>query len=205
MKKFLMLVCMLLITNTMYAQKLYVWKPKSQQVTLRPFYQKTDTIDIVVYDGRIFNKKCIVKCTSEELVNEFYNVFNQAYGNATLVMHDATEYNQKAFPNHITIKIGIAAFSAGFGSDIQVGIGSVGGSFSYGLFPKGQWNALTALYVRVYDKRDGKNTKIQKEVSHTESKPNMFGYATAKSALNTTYLRAITEMLLIIDNSMLEE
>ena len=76
----------------MCAQKLYVWKPKKQQVAVRPFYQKTDTIDVIIFDGRIINNKSKVECTSEEVVNEFQDIFRQAYSNATLIIHDSKDY-----------------------------------------------------------------------------------------------------------------
>lgn len=205
MKRRLLSMLIILIPAFVCAQKLYVWKPKKQQVSVRPFYQKTDTIDVIIFDGRIINEKSKVECTSEEVINEFQDIFRQAYSNATLIIHNSKDYYKKAYPNHLTIKVGIAAYHAGFGSDIQVGIGSVGGSFSYGFFPKGKWNALTSLYVRAFDKRDGNDNKVQKEISHTASKSNMYGYSSAKSALNETYLQATAEMLLTIDNAMMEE
>ena len=205
MKRKIISLLVILTPVFVHAQKLYVWKPKKQQVSVRPFYQKSDTIDVVIYDGRTINKKSKIECSSEEIINEFQDLFKQAYSNATLIIHDSKDYSKKAYANHITIKVGIAAYHAGFGSDIQVGIGSVGGSFSYGFFPKGKWNALTSLFLRIFDKRGGNDTKAQKEISHTASKSNMFGYTSAKSALNETYLQATTEMLLTIDNSILEE
>lgn len=136
MKRRLLSMLIILIPAFVCAQKLYVWKPKKQQVSVRPFYQKTDTIDVIIFDGRIINEKSKVECTSEEVINEFQDIFRQAYSNATLIIHNSKDYYKKAYPNHLTIKVGIAAYHAGFGSDIQVGIGSVGGSFSYGFFPK---------------------------------------------------------------------
>ena len=114
MKRKIISLLVILAPVFVHAQKLYVWKPKKQQVSVRPFYQKSDTIDVVIYDGRTINKKSKIECTSEEIVNEFQDLFKQAYSNATLIIHDSKDYSQKAYANHITIKVGIAAYHAGF-------------------------------------------------------------------------------------------
>lgn len=206
MKKLLLSILFLItVANAVFAQKLYVWEPKPQSVSQRPFYTESDTIDVVMYDGRIFSKKSKIECTSEELIESIYDVLKQAYGKATICLMNSSEYNKKPLPGHVTIKIGIAAYGAGFGTDVSVGIGSVGGSFSYGVFPKGKWNAVTSFLVRVYDKRNGQVRSSEKSISHTDSKSNMLGYSSAKKALNNTYMSSISELLLAIDNGLMEE
>ena len=188
----------------MKAQKLYVWEPRMQEINPRPFFEAKDTIDIIVFDGRIIPKKSHVKCTSEEVINHIVDDITKAYKGGTFIIRNASDYNKSPLNNHITIKIGISAYHAGFGSDIDIAIGSVGGKFSYGVSPKGKWNAMTSLYVRIYDKRDNKDKKQTKEILHKASKPNMWGYSTAKNILNDTYIQAITELFFTIDDTLME-
>jgi hypothetical protein len=106
--------------------------------------------------------------------------------------------------NRITIKIGISAFHAAFGADVKVGIGNVGGNFSYAAFPEGKWNAVTAYAVKIYDYRENKELKKTKEIYKIASRPNTGGYITAKNILNTTYIEANQEMLFFIDETFMK-
>ena len=106
--------------------------------------------------------------------------------------------------NRITIKIGISAYHAAFGADVKIGIGSVGGNFSYGAFPEGKWNAITAYAVKIYDNRNNSETKKTKDIYKIASKPNLGGYITAKNILNTTYIEANQELLFFIDETFMK-
>ena len=87
---------------------------------------------------------------------------------------------------------------------LKVGIGSVGGNFSYGVFPEGKWNAITAYAVKIYDNRNNSETKKTKDIYKIASKPNSGGYTTAKNILNTTYIEANQELLFFIDETFMK-
>lgn len=205
MKRLFFIIISIIVAVCVQAQKLYVWEPRMQEIKPRPFFEEKDTIDLVIFDGRIITKQSHVKCSSEEVVGHIENDIMQAYRGATFVKHGTSDYNKSPYDNHITIKIGISAYHAGFGSDVDIAIGSVGGQFAYGISPKGKWNALTSLFVRVYDKRESQNKKKTKEIIHRASKPNMWGYSTAKNILNDTYIQAINELFFTIDDALMAE
>ena len=199
MRRILFVFLLMICCNT-FAQKLYVWAPENEIPSPRPLFQKSDTIHLSIFDGRTLTKKSRIKCTSEELVNDIANFIKLAYPNANIKVMPPQSYYEEAKENVITIKIGISAYHAAFGADIKVGIGSVGGKFSYGILGEGKWNALTAFYVRVYDYREGNRIIKETAIAKDASKPNMGGYRTAKNILNTTYLNVNTEMLFFIDS-----
>ena len=113
-------------------------------------------------------------------------------------------YYKNPIKNRITIKIGISAYHAAFGADVKIGIGIVGGNFSYGVFPEGKWNALTAYTIKIYDNRNNLETKDIKDIYKIASRPNTGGYKTAKNILNTTYIEANQEMLFFIDETLMK-
>lgn len=199
MKKILLVFLLMICTNT-FAQKLYVWPPKNEIPSPRPLFQKNDTINLSIFDGRTLTKKSKIECSSEELINSITNFIKIAYPNAYINAIPPQYYYKEAKENVITIKIGVSAYHAAFGSDIKIGIGNLGGNFSYGIFPEGKWNALTTLHVKIYDYRNNNKTIKETIISKEASKPNIGGYRTAKNILNTTYLNANTDMLFFIDN-----
>lgn len=191
-------------SNNLNAQKLYVWCPKEQIPTPRKGFLENDTIDLVVFDGRILTEKSKVECTPEETVAAIGEFIKQTYPSALINLLNSEFYYKDPIKNRITIKIGISAYHAAFGADIKVGIGSVGGNFSYGVIPEGKWNAMTAYSVKVYDFRSNEELKKTKEIFKIASRPNTGGYITAKNILNTTYIEANQEMLFFIDESFMK-
>lgn len=204
MKSKLSLIILILLSGNLYSQKLYVWCPKDQLSTQRQGFLDKDTIDLVVFDGRILTEKSKVECTSENTILQLTEFIKTTYPSATMFVLTPSQYYKEPIKNRITIKIGISAFHAAFGSDVKVGIGSVGGNFSYGIFPEGKWNAVTAYAIKIYDFRGNLDVKKTKDIYKIASKPNMGGYITAKNILNTTYIEANQELLFFIDESLMK-
>jgi hypothetical protein len=204
MKTKLSLIVLLLIASNLFAQKLYVWCPKEQIPPPRQGFLEKDTIDLVVFDGRILTGKSKVECTSENTILQLTEIIKMTYPSAVINILSSSLYYKDPTKNRITIKIGISAYHAAFGADVKVGIGSVGGNFSYGVFPEGKWNAITAYALKIYDFRNNIEVKKTKEISKIASKPNMGGYITAKNILNTTYIEANQEMLFFIDETFMK-
>ena len=185
----------------MQAQKIYVWSPENFQVKPRIGLMEKDTINIVFFDGRAIPKKNKIECTSYQLFQAILLQLKIAYSSAILRQLPESEYYKKQLnAKNILIKIGIAAYHSGFGTDISGGIGVVGGQFSTMVFPKGQWNAITAYYIQVF--KDG--AVASKEISNLSSKPNIWGYKSAKNALNDTYNKSNQELLFFVDQELMK-
>jgi hypothetical protein len=203
MRTKLALIILLFTTYNLFAQKLYVWCPKEQVPTPRQGFLEKDTIDLIIFDGRILTKNSMVDCTSENTILNLSNFIKATYPSATINLRNSDQYYKDPLKNRITIKIGISAYHAAFGADVKIGIGSVGGNFSFGVFPEGKWNAITAYALKIYDYRDNSVVKKVKDISKTGSKPNLGGYISAKNILNTTYIEANQEMLFFIDETFM--
>jgi hypothetical protein len=204
MKTNLVLFMLLLFSGNLLSQKLYVWCPKDQLVKPRQGFLEKDTIDLAIFDGRIFTKNSKVECTPENTIAQLAEFIQKTYPSAVMNVLTAGAYYKDPIKNRITVKIGISAYHAAFGADVKVGIGSVGGNFSYGVFPEGKWNAVTAFAVKVYDYRNNQETKKTKDIYKIASKPNMGGYMTAKNILNTTYIEACQDMMFFVDESLMK-
>jgi hypothetical protein len=200
------LIIFLLIFNTgnLLAQKLYIWCPKEQIPTPRQGFLERDTVSLVIFDGRILSQKSKVECTSEETITKLAEFIKLTYPSTTIDILNPEQYYKEPTKNRITVKIGISAYHAAFGSDVKIGIGSVGGNFSYGIFPEGKWNAVTAYAVKIYDYRNNIEIKQEKDILKTASRPNTGGYLTAKNILNTSFIEANQEMLFFIDGSLMK-
>jgi hypothetical protein len=202
--KWILVLAMIANFQKANAQKLYVWCPNDEQIKARQGFLEKDSVNLIVFDGRVLNSKSKVECSSEDVVSSIALIIKKAYPSAIVNIVSDTGYYKDPAAGIITIKVGLSAYHAGFGSEITVGIGSIGGNFSYGAFPKGEWNGLTAYYVRLYDFRGGKEQKYTASISKLTSKPNMWGYKTAKNCLNETFMQANQDMLFFIDNSLMK-
>jgi hypothetical protein len=204
MKAKLILLFALLLSSNLFSQKLYVWCPKDQLITPRPGFLEKDTIDLVVFDGRILTKNSLIECTPENTIAQFTDFISKTYPSAKINVLSSSSYYKDPIKNRITIKVGISAYHAAFGADVKIGIGSVGGSFAFGIMPEGKWNAITAYAIKIYDYRNNAEIKKTKDVFKIASKPNLGGYITAKNCLNTSYIEANQEMLFFIDESLMK-
>ena len=181
------------------AQKIYVWCPENNQIKPRIGLRNTDTVKVVFFDGRSIPKKNKIECSFDQLAQSIFTQLKVAYPSATLVLQPETEYYRKGSLEHtILIKIGVASYQAGFGTDISGGIGMVGGNFSTMVFPKSQWNAITAFHVQVL----AKGEIITKDFANISSKSNLWGYKSARNALNESYNKSTGELLFFIDEQL---
>ncbi len=202
MKNFLcaIILVILQVPFSAFAQKLYVWSPDAVNPIQRPLFESTDTVDIVIFDGRTIPQKSKIEFSSDELIECITSDLQHTYEGATFNILPKAKYYKEVADNHVTIKLGITAYQAGFGADVDVAIGSVGGSFSYGIATKGSWNAITSFYVRVYDRRNGTNVEQEKEFVSRVEKPNLGGYKTAKKCLKESYAEVSSKMYFFIDS-----
>lgn len=202
--KYYLIFALFLISSVAFSQKLYVWCPKDQMITSRTGFLEDQEIDIVVFDGRLLTKNSKVECSPEETVIRLQEFIRETYPSARVNLLESSSYFKDPVKNRITIKVGVAAFHAAFGADIKVGIGSIGGSFAWGIIPEGKWNALTGYSVSIYDYRENQEQKFTKEIAKVASKSNTGGYITAKNILNRTFMEANQELLFFIDNTFMK-
>jgi len=160
-----------------------------------------DTVNIVFFDGRSIPKKTKIECSTNEFYQTIFSKIKVTYPSVTFNLLPEAEYYKKPVGESVvTIKIRIAAYHAGFGTDISAAIGIVGGQFSTMIIPKGQWNAVTGYYVQIF--REGKN--VIKEISNLASRPNIWGYKSARTALNETYDKSNQEMLFFLEQEFMK-
>lgn len=159
---------------------------------------KGQQVNLVFFDARAFTNKSKVECESQQFLDEITSTIRRAYPAARINVLGNELYWEDAAPNVITMKIAISAHHAAFGANVSVGIGSVGGEFSWGVMPEGKWNALTGFRVEVIDNRVQSKT-TQRIIQKMESRPNMGGYRTAKNALDVTFSGAIGDLVFLMD------
>lgn len=204
MKFFFSLIFICFITYSSFGQKLYIWCPEQQEVKPRTGFLENQIVNLTIFDGRMIPVNSKVECQSDGIEAAIYNMFKEAYPSAKIILLKDSGYYKKAESGKITIKIGISAYQAGFGTDVTVGIGNIGGKFSYGLITNSKWNGITSYYAQIFDNRNNGDKKYDKAVSKVESKSNIWGYKTAKTCLNMSYAEANQDLLFFIDKSLME-
>lgn len=195
-RTFLLIVALSVTSFGCATERVYI--PKQMAVSQRVGFLNKDVVDLAIFDGRVDKEK------STELKTQIVNQIIKTYPSANFNLVDEGRFYLDAQPNRITIKITVAAYSSGFGSKMTVGIGSVGGQFSYGIIPESKWNGITGFSINIYDYRKNTGTKSAKDIGKLVSKPNLGGYKTAKSALDESYKAAMQELLFFIDNSLMK-
>jgi len=205
MKKILGLTILIVIfSHNAFSQKLYVWCQKEQIPTPRKGFLADKEIDLVVFDGRIMTPKSKIECSSDSIINSLARLIKNTYPSAKINVLSGEDYYKNPKDSIVTIKIAISAYHAAFGADVKVGIGNVGGEFSWGAIPEGKWNAVTGYSVKIYDYSNGDKVKRNKDIGKIASRPNTGGYRTAKNILNSTYIEANQEMFFFIDECFME-
>lgn len=192
---------LLILVSTFYnafSQKLYIWCPKDIIAAPRTSFLEEEKINLVLFDGRLMTPKSKIECTSEEVIGEFVSLVKATYPNAFINVLPPTEYYSDPADSVITIRIGISAYHAAFGADVSVGIGQVGGEFSWGLFPSSEWHGLVGIAVTIT--KNGQSTS--RSIAKVNSKSNNAGFKTAKNMLTTSYMQAVQEMLFFIDETL---
>ncbi|HWD90327.1 MAG TPA: hypothetical protein VG367_19500 [Mucilaginibacter sp.] len=192
------------LSNYASAQKLYIWCPEQPTAKQHVGFLDRQQVDLVIFDGRSIPSNSKVECQSADVEEALKHFIQYAYPSCKITVLADSMYYRPSESGKITIKIGIAAYQAGFGTDIEVGIGSVGGKFAYGVFPKGEWNGLVSYYLQIFDNRGGGTKKMSKEVSSVTSKSNLWGYKTAKACLFASYDKANLDLLSFIEDSLMQ-
>lgn len=194
----------MIISQNIHSQKLYVWCQKEQIPTPRIDFLSESEIDLVIFDSRIITPKSKIECNAQTIMKNLSELIKLTYPSARINSLKTDDYFKNPEKNKITIKIMISAYHAAFGGDVKVGIGSVGGKFSWGIFPEGKWNAVTGYTVFIYDYTNGEKNKMTEEIGKVVSRPNTGGYRTAKNILNKAYIEANQELFSFIDRSLME-
>lgn len=201
------LIFTLLISLTTFAcsaQKLYIWCPEFHEVKAHTGFLSSQDVNLVVFDGRTIPSNSRVECDGESVKQALAQYIQKIYPSCRINILSDSDYYKPSTQGKITIKIGIGAYQAGFGTDINVGIGSVGGKFSYGVFTQGKWNGLVSYYVQVFDNRREGSKKSSKEIAEVTSKSNIWGYKSGKDCLYASYDQANTELTNFIEDTLMQ-
>lgn len=205
MKKLLGLALFfMVVSQSAFSQKLYVWCQKVQIPTPREGFMADNEINLVIFDGRTMTPKSRIKCSSESITDNLAQLIKETYPSAKVNVLPGSAYYEKPKDGVITVKIAISAYHAAFGANVKVGIGNIGGNFSWGAMPEGRWNAVTGYSVRVYDYRNGLEITNNKTIGKIASRPNTGGFRTAKNILNSTYINANQDMFFFIDECFMD-
>jgi hypothetical protein len=191
MKQFIFSLVALSLIHTGFSQKLFVWCPNVQEIEPRRGYSNEDTINLAISDDRIIPADSRVKCKGGDILSSLAGVFKKAYPSAVIEVIDTKGPFSDSIPNRITIKIAISAYQASFMIPNDAGTK---------LIPMGQWTGITEYLVMIYDNRQGKRGKTDTSISKISSKPNLWGYKTARNCLNTSFMQANEELLSLIDS-----
>jgi hypothetical protein len=190
---YLIFPLLLLTSFKIFAQKLYIWCPEQQATKQHIGFLANQTVNLVVFDGRNIPSNSRSECSTSDLEQALKMYIQQIYPSCKIDILSDSAYYQSSAPGKITIKI-----------DVNVGIGTVGGHFAYGVFPKGEWNGLVSYYVQIFDNRNAPGKKNSKEISVITSKSNLWGYKTAKTCLFASYDQANQQLLSFIENSLMD-
>ena len=155
-------------------------------------------LNVTIFDGRISPSQ------SESLKSALFDQLKAAYPDVRVVRLSDASYYKDPTSNSVTIKIGIEAYNADFGSKVTAGIGTIGGVLVTGMVPEGTWNGLSALFVSIYDNRNGQELKRTTTISKLVSKSNMYGYATADAALREAYESTVRDLLFFTDAALMK-
>jgi len=177
---------------------MYIWCPKNNTVTARKGLGDKSTVDLVIFDGRSLTDRVKAECSPDQLKATILEQLISVYPSVLFNVLDDEYYYKKPESGNKLIKIGISAYHAGFGTDISAGIGTMGGKLSTMVMPSGKWNAATGYYVEVV----GLDKPTEKEIFNIASRPNTWGYKTAKTALNETYNKSNQELFFFLDKQL---
>ncbi|MHC8949608.1 hypothetical protein [Sphingobacterium hungaricum] len=194
--KYLVILFIYFNLNYAFCQKLYVSCPENINIPLRNEFLKGDTVKVTLFDGRVIPKKSKVLCSSEEILKSIFQELKETYPN-TVFNYDNSLYSKKNIEGKY-IKIGISAFHAGLGSDAVTGIGFSGGNISTMIIPTETWNGSTTFIVELYNG----DKSIKKTFSNLSSQSNLWGYKSAKKALNQSYIKTFQNLLFFIDENL---
>tara|TARA_B100000315_G_scaffold110447_1_gene101285 strand:- start:612 stop:1202 length:591 start_codon:yes stop_codon:yes gene_type:complete len=176
-----------------------VFQPNQIPVSPRVGFLEDVTIDLAIFDGRVINE------FSFEIINQISNQLKKTYPSAKFNILPSNQFYKDPVSGRITIKIALASYDAGFGSNITVvTVGTFGGDFGYGIIPEGKWNGITGFSINIYDGRNNNSSKVTKNIGNVVSLPNMWGYKTARNALDKSYKQSMQELLFFIDNSLMK-
>ena len=175
------------------SQKLYEWKPPAVNFAVRNDISTNDTVFLIIKDRRVSPEKLKSDTDSKQILSSIISDIKRSFPNVLII--------DKLTPKdgELNILINLSSYSAGFGTEISAGVGMIGGNIGSFIFPKGKWNAITAVTCTIIKS----NKKESKDFSNVSSKDNLWGYKSSRKALEETYLSTINQLLLYIEDSLI--
>lgn len=189
---FLFFIVFTFTIENVFSQKIYEWKPPVVNFAIRNDISINDTVFLIIKDRRIHPEKLKSDTDSKQILSSIISDIRRTFPNV-LIIDKLTPKEAK-----LNILISLSSYSAGFGTEIATGVGMVGGNIGSFIFPKGKWNAITALTCTIIKS----NKKESKDFSNVSSKDNVWGYKSSRNALEETYSSTINQLLLYIEDSL---
>jgi uncharacterized lipoprotein YajG len=194
-KKLTYLIAFFIITSCATSKS---YAPKETSTTPRNGFLKNEKISLVFFDSR--NEKQ----NSKEIKMAIKRHLARSYPSANINLQDNSKYFLDSQTGIIIIKINIAGYNAGFGTESTSGIGSVNGkTFVFNGVADGKWNGITGISVNLYDNRNSQSKKYTKRISNVVTKPNTGGYSTARKALQQSFQNVMNNLDSFIDQSLM--
>jgi len=173
-----------------------VFKPQNTNFTARQGFLSGETVYYSFFDSRED------KSYSNELKSKIFKHLQNSYPSANI--KKKPNYFEDPTNGNITIKVNLFGYSAGFGSKVTNGIGTINGkTYTFSSIEGGRWNGVTGFLVNLYDYRNS-SMKKSSVIKDVETYPNTFGYATAKKALNESFEKTLNQLSRFIDQSLME-
>ncbi len=190
---FLFFIAFTFTIGNVLSQKLYEWKPPAVNFAVRNDVSTNDTVFLIIKDRRVNPEKLKSDTDSKQILSAIISDVKRAFPNVLI--------NDKLTPKEgkFNIIINLSSYGAGFGTEISAGVGMVGGNINSFIFPKGKWNAITALTCTIIKS----NKKETREFSNVSSKDNLWGYKSSRKALEETYSSTINNLLLYIEDAFM--
>lgn len=174
-----------------------VYTPSAVSVVPRAGLLTGVPVQVGVFDARA------VTAASDGLRAQLVDLVRRGYPSANVNTIPQGAFYSDATPGAVTLRITIAAYASGFGSQALVGIGQVGGRLSYMVVPEGKWNGVTAFTVSLVDCRASACANHATAIEKVVSQPNTWGYRTAEAVLSQSFTHASQDMLLWVDTRVL--
>ncbi|MBS1532927.1 MAG: hypothetical protein JSU01_21685 [Bacteroidetes bacterium] len=181
----LLILFVVLLTYSAYAQKYYVACPKQGDTKPHAGFLDKQSVDLVISDSRVIPSNSMIECQGNDIKQMLKNFLQSEFPSCTITLLPDTLYNKASNPHKITIKLGITAYQA--------------------VLSKTEWTGSVNYHVMIFDDRTGRAKQVSEDISNDTSKPGIWEYKkTAKTCLFTSFGKSNQDLVSFIEKSLAE-
>lgn len=138
----------------------------------------------------------------DELAAEVMRVLDGAYPDA---MVRRVDYFGKPEDVAVTVSVRVDFLESGFSSEVATAYARdlLSENSAFGMTSKSDWSGAAVMTVQVVDKRQEDPKTQELRIERVATKPNMWGYATAKAVLDDAWEEAAAQMCSFIDRALM--